>query len=125
MPFRSANIATKASYLIAAVLSAAFVLVILGRPDFVAAQQARHPQATAKNGDQATRIARGQYIVEGVAVADIVTRPVIRTAIQTTLDGSKVHLCFMNPRGRCKDGRTPLHDLPACHRGATRILLNC
>jgi mono/diheme cytochrome c family protein len=67
MPFRSTNIATKASYLIAAVLSAAFVLVILGRPDFVAAQQARHPQATAKNGDQATRIARGQYIVEGVA----------------------------------------------------------
>ena len=49
MLFRSANIATKASYLIAAVLSAAFVLVILGRPDFVAAQQARHPQATAKN----------------------------------------------------------------------------
>jgi len=40
------------------VLSAAFVLVILGRPDFVAAQQARHPQATAKNDDQAARIAR-------------------------------------------------------------------
>jgi mono/diheme cytochrome c family protein len=67
MLFRSANIATKASYLIAAVLSTAFVLVILGRPDFVAAHQARHPLAAAKNSEQATLIARGKYIVEGVA----------------------------------------------------------
>jgi hypothetical protein len=36
MPFRSANIDTKASYLIAALLIAAFVLGILGRPDPVA-----------------------------------------------------------------------------------------
>jgi len=67
MPFRSVNIATTAPFLIAALLSAALVLVILGRPDSVAAQQARHSQGTAKNGDQTTLIARGKYIVEGVA----------------------------------------------------------
>ena len=54
-------------FLIPALLSVAFVLVVLGGPDFVAAQQVRHPQAAAKNSDQATRIARGKYIVEGVA----------------------------------------------------------
>jgi mono/diheme cytochrome c family protein len=67
MLFRSVNMATTAPFLIAALLSVAFVLVILGRPDFVSAQQSRHPQAAAKNSDQATLIARGKYIVEGVA----------------------------------------------------------
>jgi hypothetical protein len=56
MLFRSVNIATTAPFLIAALLSAAFVLVLLGRPDFVAAQQARHPQDTTKNSDQATLV---------------------------------------------------------------------
>ena len=67
MLFRSVNIATTAPFLIAALLGAIFVLVILGRPDFVAAQQARHPQTAGKNSEQATLIARGKYIVESVA----------------------------------------------------------
>ena len=67
MLFRSVNIATRTPFLIAALLGAAFVLVIFGRPDFVAAQQALHPQAAAKNVEQARRIARGKYIVESVA----------------------------------------------------------
>jgi len=67
MLFRSVNIATTAPFLIAALLGVTFVLVILGRPDFVAAQQARHPQTAGKNSEQATLIARGKYIVESVA----------------------------------------------------------
>jgi mono/diheme cytochrome c family protein len=67
MPFRSVNIATTAPFLIAALLSAAFVLAILGRPYVLPAQQARQPQAAAKKNDQAALNARGKYIVEGVA----------------------------------------------------------
>lgn len=67
MPFRSVNIATKAPFLITALLSAAFALAILGRPYVLAAHQARRTQADAKNSEQATLIARGKYIVEGVA----------------------------------------------------------
>jgi mono/diheme cytochrome c family protein len=67
MPIRSKHIASTAPFLIPVVLSAAFVFAILGRPYVFAAQQARHPQAAAKNSDQATLIARGKYIVEGVA----------------------------------------------------------
>jgi mono/diheme cytochrome c family protein len=64
MPIRSVNIATTGPYLIAALLSAAFVLTILGRPYVLAAPR---PQSAAKKSDQATLIARGKYIVEGVA----------------------------------------------------------
>ncbi len=67
MSFRSVNITTTASFSIAALLCAAFVLAILGRPHVLAAPQARSPQAATKNSDQATLIARGKYIVEGVA----------------------------------------------------------
>ncbi len=67
MPFRSVNIATTAPFLIAALLSAAFVLAILERPYVLAAQPARHTQAAAKKNDQAALNARGKYIVEGVA----------------------------------------------------------
>jgi mono/diheme cytochrome c family protein len=66
MLFRSASTATTASFLIAALVIAAFVLAILGGPHVLAAQ-ARRPQAAAKNSDQATLVARGKYIVEGVA----------------------------------------------------------
>jgi len=67
MPFRSVHIATRAPFLIAALLSAAFALAILGGPYVLAAQQMRRPQATVKKSDQATLVARGKYIVEGVA----------------------------------------------------------
>jgi hypothetical protein len=64
MSFRSSNITTMAPYLIAALLSAAFVLAISGRPYALAAPRA---QAAAKNSDQTKIIARGKYFVEGVA----------------------------------------------------------
>lgn len=67
MSFRSSNITTTAPYLIAALLSAAFVLAIFGRPPVLAAPQAPRPQAAVKNSDQTKVIARGKYIVEGVA----------------------------------------------------------
>jgi mono/diheme cytochrome c family protein len=62
MPFRSVRIATSAPFLIAVVLSAAFVFAILEKPNVLAAQQ-----AAAKGSDRAVLIARGKYIVEGVA----------------------------------------------------------
>jgi len=67
MSFRSLNIASTTPHLIVALLSAALILAILGRPHVLAAQQAQRPQAAAKNRDQAAVIARGKYIVEGVA----------------------------------------------------------
>ena len=67
MTFRSVHIAHTTPVLIVATLSVAFLFVILGRPYVLAAQQAQRPQAAATNSDQATRIARGKYIVEGVA----------------------------------------------------------
>lgn len=67
MPNRSVNIATTAPYLIAALLSTAFVLMTPDRPHVLAAQQTWRPQAATKKSDQATLIARGKYIVEGVA----------------------------------------------------------
>lgn len=63
---RFMNIATAAPYSIA-LLTAAFVLMICGRPYVLGAQQARQPQATVKNSEQTTLVARGKYIVEGVA----------------------------------------------------------
>jgi mono/diheme cytochrome c family protein len=66
MSFRFVNIATIGPYLIAGLLSMAFVLAILPRP-YLFATQARSPQAAAKNSNQATLVARGKYIVEGVA----------------------------------------------------------
>src|ERR1700745_601845 len=67
MSFRASNITTTAPYLIAALLSAAFVLAIFGRPHVLAAPQTPRPQAAAKNNAQIKIIARGKYIVEGVA----------------------------------------------------------
>ena len=67
MPFRYVHIATRAPFLIAALLSAAFALAILGGSYVLAAQQTRRPQAAVKKSDQATLVARGKYIVEGVA----------------------------------------------------------
>lgn len=67
MQFRSMRIVTLAPFLVVAVLSAAFLLSILGKPYALAAQRAQQPKAAARNSDQATLIARGKYIVEGVA----------------------------------------------------------
>ena len=67
MSFRSVDIATRTPYLIAALLSFAFLLAILGKSYILAAPQARRPQAVTKNDDRTKLIARGKYIVEGVA----------------------------------------------------------
>jgi mono/diheme cytochrome c family protein len=64
MPFRAEKIVTRAPSLIAVLLGAAFVLALLGRPYVLAAPQA---QAAAKDNGQTKLIARGKYIVEGVA----------------------------------------------------------
>ena len=67
MSFRSVDIATRTPYLIATLLSVAFLFAILGKPYILAAPQARRPQAATKNDDRTKLIARGKYIVEGVA----------------------------------------------------------
>jgi mono/diheme cytochrome c family protein len=67
MPFRTEKIVTRAPYLIAVLLGVVFVLVLLGRPYVLAAPQAPRPQAAAKDNGQTKLIARGKYIVEGVA----------------------------------------------------------
>ncbi len=67
MPPRSVNITTAAPYLIASLLAVAVVLTILGRPYVLTAQQAPRAQPATKKEDKAMVIARGKYIVEGVA----------------------------------------------------------
>jgi len=67
MPFLAEKIVTRAPSLIAVLLGAAFVLALLGRPYVLAAPQAPRPQAAAKDNGQTKLIARGKYIVEGVA----------------------------------------------------------
>ena len=63
----SSNIATRTPYFIGVLLSAALVLAIPGKPFVLAAPQVPRPQSAAKNSDQTKLIARGKYIVEGVA----------------------------------------------------------
>ncbi|HXJ42990.1 MAG TPA: cytochrome c [Candidatus Eisenbacteria bacterium] len=67
MTYRSVNIATTAPYLVAVLLSTAFVLMIPEGPRVLAAQQNGRQQAATKKGDPATLVARGKYIVKGVA----------------------------------------------------------
>jgi len=53
--------------LAALVLGAALLLLLIGRVQLTLAQETRQPQGTAKTGAEAKRIARGKYIVEGLA----------------------------------------------------------
>ena len=64
MLVRHLNLASR--FLITGLLTAALLLVMGGRPR-VFAQEARSSQKAPKNAGEAKLIARGQYIVEGVA----------------------------------------------------------
>jgi Cytochrome c len=66
MPVRHTNLASTLRSLIAGLLSATFLLFVNGQ-HFTAAQQTNRSQEVAKTGGDARLIARGKYIVEGVA----------------------------------------------------------
>ena len=64
MPVRHISLARVS--LITGLLSAA-ILLMIGGPHFVSAQETKSSQKTAKSTGEAKMIARGKYIVEGVA----------------------------------------------------------
>jgi mono/diheme cytochrome c family protein len=66
MAVRCTNIASTRESLIAGSLSAAFVLLIIAGPRLTWAQDSRQSRTTKTSG-AAENIARGKYIVEGVA----------------------------------------------------------
>ena len=53
--------------LIALALSAVFLLLVAGRAQLMLGQQTKQSQAASKTRDEAKLIARGKYIVEGLA----------------------------------------------------------
>jgi mono/diheme cytochrome c family protein len=53
--------------LIALALSAVFLLLVVGRAQFMFGQETKQPPAASKTCDEAKLIARGKYIVEGLA----------------------------------------------------------
>ena len=53
--------------LIALTLSAVFLLLVVGRAQLLLGQQTKQSQAASKTRDEAKLIARGKYIVEGLA----------------------------------------------------------
>jgi mono/diheme cytochrome c family protein len=61
------NVAASAGLLIAVALGAVFLLLVAGRAQLMLAQEAKQPQATSKSSSEAKLIARGKYIVEGLA----------------------------------------------------------
>jgi mono/diheme cytochrome c family protein len=67
MPVRCTNIANTLGSLIAGLLSAALLLFIIGRPRLTSAQEIKQSHGVAKTNGNAKLIARGKYIVEGVA----------------------------------------------------------
>jgi mono/diheme cytochrome c family protein len=52
---------------IALTLSAIFLLLVVGRAQFMLGQETKQSQAASKTRDEAKLIARGKYIVEGLA----------------------------------------------------------
>jgi mono/diheme cytochrome c family protein len=63
---RCASIPSTTRFFIATALGATFLLFLIGRPHQIVAQEARSHQA-AKGSSNARLVARGKYIVEGVA----------------------------------------------------------
>jgi mono/diheme cytochrome c family protein len=61
------TIARTPRYLIATSLGAAFLLFLMGKPYLSLAQEGGRSREVAKNSSKAKLIARGKYIVEGVA----------------------------------------------------------
>jgi mono/diheme cytochrome c family protein len=67
MPFQCRKVVGTPGFLIAAWLSAILLLLIVGRPQLTPAQEAKGSQHAAKAGSNTKLVARGKYIVEGVA----------------------------------------------------------
>jgi mono/diheme cytochrome c family protein len=67
MPVRHTNLAGTLGSLIASLLSATFLLFIIDGQHLTSAQETKRSQEVAKTGGDARLIARGKYIVEGVA----------------------------------------------------------
>lgn len=61
------NVTATARLLIALALGAVFLLLVVGRAQSMQAQETRQPQATSKTRNEGRLIARGKYIVEGLA----------------------------------------------------------
>src|ERR1700730_15243422 len=66
MSFRYLNSIVTASLLVPALLCVGFVLLVFVGPRVHTAQEGQ-PRKAARTGDKATRVARGKYIVEGLA----------------------------------------------------------
>jgi mono/diheme cytochrome c family protein len=67
MPVRCTNIPSTPRSLISGLLSAAFLLFVIVGPPLASAQETRRSQGVAKNNGNSKVIARGKYIVEGIA----------------------------------------------------------
>jgi mono/diheme cytochrome c family protein len=67
MAARCTNIASTLTSLIAGLMSAAFLLFIIGGLHLTSAQETKRSQEVVKISGNAKLIARGKYIVEGVA----------------------------------------------------------
>jgi mono/diheme cytochrome c family protein len=67
MAIRHANLVSTCGSLIAGLLSASFLLFIIDGLHLTSAQEAKRSQEVAKTNGNAKLIARGKYIVEGLA----------------------------------------------------------
>jgi mono/diheme cytochrome c family protein len=67
MPVRHGRITSWLGFVFAGLLSAVFLLFITRGAQLTAAQEAKGKEETAKTSSNASLVARGKYIVEGVA----------------------------------------------------------
>jgi mono/diheme cytochrome c family protein len=67
MPLQTANVPRSFESLIAGSLSTAFLLLVIAGPRSTSAQESKQTQQITKTSGNARLIARGKYIVEGVA----------------------------------------------------------
>jgi mono/diheme cytochrome c family protein len=67
MPIRHANLASTFGSLIAGLLSASFLLFLVDGQHLTSAQETKRSEEVAKTSGNAKLIARGKYIVEGLA----------------------------------------------------------
>ena len=67
MPLRHSNSASALEFFLAGLLCAAFLILIVAGSSFPWAQESKQAQHVANTGGNAKLIARGKYIVEGVA----------------------------------------------------------
>jgi|GEM_PF-427271 len=68
MSFQGSSVTSALKRLIAGLSIAAFLLLITGGPNLTTAQETKQAREATKSSGNAALIARGKYIVEGVAV---------------------------------------------------------